>query len=54
MDENANQNLSNVAAVLFSKLPPQKQDEVICLLKHLLSERSPSSAEIRSAEKTEQ
>lgn len=39
MDRNANQSISDTVALLFSLLPPQKQDEIIDLLKSLLSEQ---------------
>lgn len=54
MDRNTNQGLSDTAALLFSLLPPQKQDEIIDLLKSLLSERQSSSAVPPLVEKTKQ
>ncbi len=52
MDGNTNQSLNDTAALLFSLLPPQKQDEVIDLLKSLLSEQSLSAAALCSTERT--
>lgn len=52
MEGNTNQNLGDTAVFLFSMLPTQKKDEIIDLLKSLLSERQSSSADPRSVEKT--
>lgn len=52
MGGNTNQNLSDTAVFLFSMLPIQKRDEIIDLLKSLLSERQSSSADPLSVEKT--
>lgn len=53
MVKNTNEKFINTATSLFSMLSPKEQDNIISLLRSLLSEQQSSSAVPLSVERTE-